>query len=171
MPSLGMKAIDVAAYTGATLSLYGYLSLNFMNFGSVPVVGSLDATFGLLYLRTLNLLFPYQNWDFGLVAGVYLGAFLACFVVLNRRLRLTENLHAVFALTSAVVLLTEIGICLSQPWFLNVYVISAQAGTSLSWFTNFDLIVAAASCLIIAWMPASILSRVKQEALPHIIAR
>lgn len=166
-----MKPVDYAAYAGATVSLYGYLSLNFMNFGTVPVVGSLDATFGLLYLRTLNLVFPYRNWDFGLIAGVYLGVFLACFMVLNRRLRPVENLHVVLALTSAVVLLTEIGICVSQPWFLNVYVISAQAGTSLSWFTNFDLMVASASCLILASLPASIVSRMKQQPFTQIAAR
>ena len=148
-----MRRLDLIGYVGATISLYGYLSLNFMNFGSLPVIGSLDATFGWIYLHSFNLLVSYEAWNYGLFAGIFLGAFLICFMVLNRHLKPLENLRNTVALTSAIVLLTEIGIYLSQPWFLNVYVISAQAGTTFSWFTNLDLMVVASMCLALTSVP------------------
>ena len=57
--------LDLMGYAGAAASLYGYMSLNFMNFGKVPVVGSLDATFGWNYLHTFNLLVPYESCNHG----------------------------------------------------------------------------------------------------------
>ena len=149
-----MKRADYAAYVGVAISLYGFLALNFMNFGSIPFLGQFNATFGWFYLHSLNLLFPYENWNFGLFAGVYFMVFLLCFMFLNRHLRFVENFRSTVAVCSAVVLLTEFGIYLSQPWFLNVYVISAQAETALSWFTNLDFMAVALSSLLLASVPA-----------------
>ena len=162
-----MKKVDLAAYFGITASLYGYLSLNFMNFGSVPVIGNLDAAFGWIYLHTFNLFVSYQSWDFGLFAGTFLGVFLTCFMVLNRNLRRLEFLRTTIALTSAIVLLTEVGIYLSQPWFLNVYVVSAQAGTALNWFTNLDLIIVASVCFVLTSVPVKRLERINGTLLTH----
>ena len=151
-----MKPADSAAYVGSVISLFGYLSLNFMNFGSVPVFGAFDQTFGWIYLHSFNLLLPYESWDYGLIAGVYFATFLVCFMTLNRHQGLLHNVWNTIALTSAIVLLTELGIYLSQPWFLNVYVITAQAGTSLAWFSNLDLMVVASVVLLMTSVPKSL---------------
>jgi len=153
--------VDLAAYFGLTASLYGYLSLNFMNLGSVPVVGRLDASFGWIYLHTLNLLFPYEAWDYGLIAGIYLCVLLVCFVFLNRHLRFINNLRSTISLCSGLMMFTGVGVYLSQPWFLNVYVISAQAGTLLSWFTNLDLMVVALVLLVLSSIPERALVRLR----------
>jgi len=160
-----LKKVDLAAYIGITVSLYGYLSLNFMNFGSVSVIGNLDATFGWIYLHTFNMLVPYQSWDFGLFAGTFLGVFLFCFMVLNRNLKPLGFLRVTVGMTSAIVLFTEIGICLSQPWFLNVYVISAQAGTAMNWFTNLDLTIVASFCFALTSVPVKHLERINGTLL------
>lgn len=160
-----MRRIDLVGYVGATISLYGYLSLNFMNFGNAPVFGALDATFGWIYLHTFNLLVPYENWNFGLIAGIYFICFLSCFMVLNRNIRPAQNIRTTIALTSAIVLLTEVGIYLSQPYFLNVYVISAQAGTVLSGFTNLDLMLVSAFCLVLTSTPAGRLTKLVGQPL------
>jgi hypothetical protein len=159
-----MKLVDLAAYSGATVSLFGYLSLAFMNFGYFPPLSWVDQMFGVAYLHSLNPLFPYSGWDFGLIACIYLSLFLLCFAFLNRGLGFFKSLRSTVALGSCFMLLTEVGIYATQPIFLNVHVIQAQAGSFLSGFTNLDLMTVSSLLLTITSIPfRSVASRIEKQ--------
>ena len=160
------RLLDSILLVSLTLGLFGYLSLVFMNFGYFPGLSWVDQAFGFAYLHSLNLLVGYSNWGFGLSACVYLSILLLSFLFLNRRRGLKLNLRDTLGLGSGSMLLTEVGITLTQPQFLNIHVINAQQGTILASFSNLDLIAASSTGLICAVAVSILMGKSKRYRNP-----
>jgi hypothetical protein len=107
---------------------------------SQPVV---TPFFEQIYWHTLKIVFPFIGGAgiYGINAIFYFFEMLFATMILKRGSgdRKAMSFAVKFGLASIFVF--EAGLGVFQPRFENWSVITAQQGTALAWFTNFDLLI------------------------------
>jgi hypothetical protein len=121
---LALTAVDVFTGSGVAHSLY------------------------LLYYATIDRIIPPIGSAFGLNVGLYLTLALVSFAFLNRKSSLVPDMIQTLKIGTLLVVAFETALYFMDPEWRNVFVVTAQAGTSLQWFTNDDLLICALVVLI-----------------------
>lgn len=138
--------VDTFSVILMVFSLFGFLG-NVMldyNWGTNPITNSI----AMLYAATLRQIIPLPLGYYGVGAGIYLGLFLLSFLLLNRREPLRVNVLETIRLTSATVILFELGLYYFVPYFMDKWVVEAFRNTPLQSFTNIDLLALAIGVLV-----------------------
>lgn len=129
---------NVASTVALSVSLFGFLG-NVMidyNWGSNPITSSI----AVAYWWTLRWMIPFPLNYWGLGAFLYFLVFLISFAALNRAEPLFSNLLQTIRLGSLLLVLFEVGVYYFVPDFMGKWVVNAVRGTTLAFFTNWDLL-------------------------------
>ena len=145
-------AVGGVALSGFLISAFSLLALMSPD---VFVDSPLPFTLYLTYYYTLRSLVPVIGGAYGVDAGIYFALLLISFGILRRKQGTRESLLQTAWLGALVVLVFEVSLYLVAPQWRDVFVIYAQIGTPLQWFTNDDLLVASALSLGLAQLMLS----------------
>jgi len=138
-------ALDALALTALSVASFGFFSLAIVNVFSDSSVSRVVFS---AYYQTLGNLFPSIDGAYGLNASIFLAMMLVSFAILFRSKSPKLIAFNMLRLSSCVILLFEMGLHLAAPEWRDVFVIAAQVGTPLQWFTNDELLFVAAMTLV-----------------------
>lgn len=121
------------------VSMAGFVLLAFFTdaFGSLGTYWNNMAFFALdtEASRAYSLIFGFVGLPYGKAAGLWFSLSLVSFFILDRGLVRTALLGSLIAFLFETTLITL------YPLYANLYVVTAQLGTSLVWFSNEDLLL------------------------------
>jgi len=136
---------------GVALSVFCFSSFGFLALALVNVFDHSGIAYSvyLVYSHTLGSLIPPLGGAFGLNAGLFLTLILASFAIMRRHTPSSNLLPKVVGLGAGVIFFFELCLHLAAPQWRNVYVVAAQVGTPLQWFTNDELLAVSAMVLVV----------------------
>jgi hypothetical protein len=152
-PSLSLKFAPVTreiVLDGLVLCVLVVSTFSVLALTTVDIFGdsNLAHLVYLAYYSTVNKIVPPIGSAFGVNEGLYMIQGLGCFAYLNRRAGLISDAIETFRIGTLFVVAFEAALHLVDPEWRNMFVVTAQIGTPLQWFTNDDLLACAIAAFV-----------------------